>query len=452
MAKILFSCMGYNVPNDLCCYYDQFVNALRKAGNEVLVITSNNLIINGWHTNNHFPYLDSKKLDKYIINFNPDLVIAANNVLYSHVPKILDCPIVIFGADKPIGYADKNEIATNVDRYHFIFETQDCQDQGIELFNPKKSNMAIISTATDLVAEDLEQDKNISFIGTNFTSNAFRYILKNLPGSEIENFEKFYSHFKNNLRSPIESILKDIPLNQDLLKKINKADLLNIYSGNKRVQTLSAICDLGLSLHGYDSWLEVFTFSMELAICYKKERIFNSKENQDLYNRSKIAINITHEQALDNFSWRVRDIMATNACLVSDERKNLDIYFGKYVKIPTFDNPYDARKLCEKLLKDNIWRKEIVAGSQLAIEEGHRFKHRFKDIEEFVGVKLLNNNTISNENYDQVIILNSKTFHSRTLKSLYKIKNKILKKNGIIRKTNRARNRLIRKVKLNFLK
>ena len=116
MAKILYSTIGFGVK-ELYCYHDQFTNALKKHGNEVLVMTSNKIIKNGWSSNDHFSYVDEKKLDEFIKSFNPDLVIASNNVLYNRVPKIIDCPIVIFAADKPIGYADNDKIKKNVDAF-----------------------------------------------------------------------------------------------------------------------------------------------------------------------------------------------------------------------------------------------------------------------------------------------------------------------------------------------
>ncbi len=438
MAKILFSTIGFGIK-ELYCYYDQFTSALKDAGNDVLVITSDNIIRNGWSSNDHFSDIDESKLDEYIKNFAPDLVIAANNVLYNHVPKILDCPIVVFGADKAIGFADKDQLIKNVDRYYFIYETPDCGKQIEDLFGPKSSKMIMMPTATNIRAESVEQNTNISFIGTNFnfTQKFKDHFLYNKSDKNLaDNFKKFYESYKKNPRDGIIKNLEKVDIKKDIIGKITEADLLNLMSGNKRVQTLAAIADLGLELYGHDNWIEVVDFSFDLMLSYKKEKIVTAKQNQDLYNRSKIAVNLSHEQALDNFSWRVRDIMASNACLISDYRKNLEVYFGKYVKIPTFNNSFEARILCEKLLKDEIWRKEIVQGCQLAIEEEHRFCYRLKDMEQALGVKLLNDCVGS------IKFLNSEDF---IMKPGF-IK-KTLGENGPIRVVNRARVNLVRAIK-----
>jgi hypothetical protein len=438
MAKILYSTIGFGVK-ELYCYHDQFTNALKKHGNEVLVMTSNKIIKNGWSSNDHFSYVDEKKLDEFIKSFNPDLVIASNNVLYNRVPKIIDCPIVIFAADKPIGYADSDKIKKNVDRYHFIYETIDWEKQIYELFNPKPSRMIMMPTATDIQAESLEQDVNISFIGSNFnyTHNFKNYFYDKSVNKDLNKFKQFYDVYRSDLSQNIDDILKKLNFDKSILGKISEMDLLNLMSGNKRVQTLAAISDLGLSLYGTDNWIDVLDYSFDLALCYEKNKIITAKQNQDLYNRSKIAINLSHEQALDNFSWRVRDIMASNACLVSDYRKNLEVYFGKYVKIPTFNNPFEARDLCQKLLKDESWRSDIVKECQLAIEEKHRFSYRLRDMEQALGVKLFNN-----DKNGSIEFLNPDNFITKP--SCTKT---LLSDNGPLRVANRVRVNLIRTIK-----
>jgi len=438
MAKILYSTIGFGVK-ELYCYHDQFTNALKKHGNEILVMTSNKIIKNGWSSNDHFSYVDEKKLDEFIKSFNPDLVIASNNVLYNRVPKIIDCPIVIFAADKPIGYADNDKIKKNVDRYHFIYETIDWEKQIYELFNPKSSRMIMMPTATDIEAESLEQDLNISFIGSNFnyTHNFKNYFTSKNTEENFDKFKQFYNIYKSDLSKSVDDVLKKLNFDKSILGKISEMDLLNTMSGNKRSQALAAISDLGLSLYGTNNWIDVLDYSFELALCYEKKKIITAKQNQDIYNRSKIAINLSHEQALDNFSWRVRDIMASNACLVSDYRKNLEIYFGKYVKIPTFNNPFEAQDLCRKLLKAESWRSDVVKGCQLAIEEEHRFCYRLRDMEQALGVKLVNDDVKGS-----ISFLNPNNFMEKP----NFVKN-LLSENGPFRVVNRVRVNIARAVK-----
>jgi ABC-type iron transport system FetAB ATPase subunit len=81
--------------------------------------------------------------------------------------------------------------------------------------------------------------------------------------------------------------------------------------------------------------------------------------------------------------------MSTTAVLISDEKKIYDRLFGKYVKIPTFSNKFEARELCIKLLKDKEWRDDLVKGSNEAIQNGEfRFHHMIKKLESISGILL----------------------------------------------------------------
>ena len=82
--------------------------------------------------------------------------------------------------------------------------------------------------------------------------------------------------------------------------------------------------------------------------------------------------------------------MATNGVLVTDASSQPDIrkYFARYVTIPSYETPREAREVCGQLLRDEQWRRDIVQASQHAIEEGHRFRHRIQDLQEISGVDL----------------------------------------------------------------
>ena len=53
-----------------------------------------------------------------------------------------------------------------------------------------------------------------------------------------------------------------------------------------------------------------------------------------------------------------------------------------------FENDFDAYHLCEKLLNDDSFRRDIVAGSNLAIETEGRWVHSLKKIEDFLNLKI----------------------------------------------------------------
>jgi hypothetical protein len=390
MAKILLSTVsGLPNPNNVPCFYEGFINALLREGNDVMLMITNQFIDEFWTKNKLKSMIDQQEVDSTIKNFNPDLVITFNHSLYNKIPKLVDCPIAVWGVDAAPMFAGKSGLKKNISRYQMICSTEDFYSSMKEYFGAKKDQLHTIEFATDFQAEPLDQTTSISFVGTNFvyTSQLEEYLFLNPQN----NLKKFLDAFQTDVLKKPKTHLKELNIRDSMLASIPHSDFLNILSGNYRLQTLHNIHDLGLELYGTKNWHSVLAYSLGLAMCYNDKEISSAQDNQTLYNKSKIAINITHAQAGKAFGWRVRDAMATNACLVSDFREDFDRLFAKTVKIPTFQTPLEARSLCQKLLKDDVWRKEIVEGSQIAIEENHRFKHRLKDIENIFHLKLFNN-------------------------------------------------------------
>lgn len=393
MSKILFSTIS-GLPNTkvLPCFYEGFINALLREGNDVLLMITNHFHANPWITNEPAESIDIKTVHAAVAAFNPDLIITCNNSLFTGIADLVDCPILVWAMDSPPIFCDQAILKKKVTRYQFICPTTEFYPLLKSLFRAKNNQMHIIPYATDFVAEPLAQAIPISFIGTKFlpTPEIREIIFKVLENEPIrKDLQRFISDFEKDVLANPQVLLSALSHStRTVLEKIPHVGLLNLLSSNFRSQTLYHIHDLGLHLYGSQSWIDFFDFSLSFAFCFQKESVCTMAENQSLYNSSKIAINITHAQAKNTFGWRVRDIMATNACLVSDYRKDLITLFAKYVDIPIFHNAYDARKLCQKLLKDDIWRREIVENSQLAIEEGHRFNHRLIELEKTFGLNL----------------------------------------------------------------
>ncbi|WP_197064419.1 glycosyltransferase, partial [Aeromonas enteropelogenes] len=122
--------------------------------------------------------------------------------------------------------------------------------------------------------------------------------------------------------------------------------------------------------------------------------VYTLKHNQDIYNRSRVSVSISHSQAAEGFPWRVFDIMASNSCLLSDKRQGIADFTKGYVDIPMFSDPFEARKLAKALLGSENLRNQIIQGSNACIEDKGRWHHRFRDIGEAVGVSLINGDRI----------------------------------------------------------
>jgi hypothetical protein len=112
-----------------------------------------------------------------------------------------------------------------------------------------------------------------------------------------------------------------------------------IISTNNRIKTLDALSDLGLKIYGPQKWFETIRYSYKLASCYQfVEYVKMRQQLCSIYDRSNIGININHHQATSGIGYRVFDILASSALLITNFQEDSDFtrLFGEDHKIPTF--------------------------------------------------------------------------------------------------------------------
>jgi spore maturation protein CgeB len=170
-------------------------------------------------------------------------------------------------------------------------------------------------------------------------------------------------------------------------RHLNLPQLLMMLSGEKRLRALSTVADLGLELYGTENWQDTYYYDSKINMSHIRKRVYSIEHNQDIYNRSKIGINVPHLQATSGFPWRVMDIMASNVCLVTDYHTDFDRLFGN-IPIPTYNSSGEAYEVCRKLLNDENRRKDIVMQCQQVVDSRYRFKHLLVKLEEYSGVRM----------------------------------------------------------------
>lgn len=385
-------------------FYESFINGLKDFGNDVFAYYDNN-----WHK--EFREI-SEELLKEIKVFNPDIIILFNNYFYD-VSEYFECPIIIFEVDSPIYFWNKDKIASNPNRYKFFV----CQTESVEyisnVFNVSKKNIFKISFFTDQKAKNIPQVQNISFIGTFFNYGNFvnEFMLNNPEKDDISQMQKVFEYISKNPFIMEKDIIDKLHITSIKINKcLDIERIIGFLSSKNRIKVLSAVADLGLKLYGTKTWLTEFNFYPEIAFSYDTKQIYSTQEQEEIYNASKLSINISHIQAQSGFPWRICDIMASNSCLVSDYHLNFESNFPG-IKIPTFSNPYEARKICKKLLQEENMRRDIVLSCQEIINKKFRFKNILDSMDHFLGTKL------KTEEVGTVKILNEQNF-LQTLQTL----------------------------------
>lgn len=386
VARVLFSLfsnINWLGDSEIDPFYEGFIKALQEQKNDVMLLRTNEFLPLQ-QKNELYSSISNSKLIQSVADFNPDVIIAANN----HIPKVildsLDCPIILWTADNPSWYSDKEYIKKNISRYKFFHHGWDNIHVKVcmESFGAKLNQNFCVGHATGIQSKDSLINSNIVFVGTiGHPHNMINFLKYHCKNKDMMRLKEFY---KETLKSPLNNIFNDFH------QRLNLSDMHQVITGNNRIKTLDAISDLGLEVYGLPTnFLDVAAYSMELALCFNYTPIVSIKDTQDLFNSSKIGVNLYSAHAITSFSWRVPDIMASNACLVSPYKEDL-VKFNPYIKMPTFESPQECRELCQKLLKDEVWRRDVVTASHKAIEEHGRFEHMFKTIEEVIDVQLLN--------------------------------------------------------------
>lgn len=374
------------------CFYESFIKELEKAGNVVMY---------SFHSDFACQFNEPAPTDfiSGLKKFNPDLIILFNNKFYD-LSSDFDCPIVVYEVDSVLYYSNKENLKNNPDRYKYIVPQVDSIKLLEDTLGVKSDNVCYVPFVTAIQRERIPQLTNISFIGSKFdgfyANNAYTLFMKTLPSkNEIAQFRQVEECIKSDPFITKEKIVKKLSLTSDkVINNIYIDNMIMIISNERRIQTLSQIADLGLDLYGTPNWATDLLYEPNLTLSYKQKQVYSIKHNQDIYNGSKICININHIQAVSGFSWRVCDIMASNGCLVSEYRPGFDRLFPN-VPIQTFTNRYEAREVCLKLLNNENMRKDIVAQCQEVINEKFRFNHLFKVMEDFLGMNL--NSTPQNQ-------------------------------------------------------
>lgn len=382
--------MSLSVPTDLGngevrvpLFYEIFINHFKKIGWNIYVFISD------VHPYDYQMMIPNEVLDLFSrIHF--DLCILFNNTFWDISSKV-DCPIVIYDVDYPGFLYNKKSLLNNKGRYKYIETQIENRNLLVNEFDVSPSNIIVVPFITGIKANKEEYKRNIVFIGSRFVQS--KEILPTKKLSEIcTNLEEqkiLLQFFQSYYSDPFQKdyVLNSIKnkLSNETFMYLESTNFLNEFSDYKRVTVLSSISDLGLEIYGDPSWRNDDYNQPFLRFCYNDKKVYSLEHNQNLYNTSKISINVNHLQARNSFSWRVFDVMASNSCLVTEYQPALK-EICKGIDLPMYENQYDARDICKKLLTNENMRKDIVLQCQELVNTKYRIENVFDDFMNFLGI------------------------------------------------------------------
>lgn len=431
MANIILSTYS-NVTWTNVRYHDSFIegfiNALKRTGNKVMVVRTNEFLTDQISSTPR-KWMDISKITKSIQEFQPELIITFNNSLpCPQLLEVTDCPVVLYASDAPSFFVAKDLIRKYQERYYFLDLTEKVTAALKQEFPYiKPSHYIPFGHATDLEARDIPQDIDMSFVGSigNYSRNVVDYFksfdsLGNNPGSTVNPNklkDAFFQALDTFQKDSMEDFDFDFPHAGHPLKNVSPQVLLML-TCKLRFETLSNLTDLGLKIFGYPtSWSQVLQYNHDLFRCFDYTLNVSLDHATHTYNRSKISLNLPHGQTTDGFSWRVCEILASNAVLLSNRKKDLLTLMDGYAKLPTYTSPAEARDLAKKLLADPSWRQDLSLASQQMIKDKCRFESKFQTIQQSISkLTLIASHEGSITHLEEMNCINETRYLMRALK------------------------------------
>ena len=369
-------------------YLQSLCEAFVETGIALYVIKANDIVHNlASHTIKNS--ISEEKLVNWINQLNPDFIFNTNRAgITTSLMRHTSCPIITWmvdlvpfmhhGGDKDDLFCERDILITSTSSCVQVFEEE------YPILKGRVHYMPVATSIKDFKNSNISiQDINVSFIGSLFDFDTYRLILNRYKNDRavINRLLVISSLIRDNYNVNIDECLEKYDLeflyrDLHLNSLIVKASIANTVSNNDRIKTLDAICDLGLKLYGTENWIDSANFSIDLLKCFQFSEYVNSRQKLvDIYQRSKISINVNHNQATDGLPYRIFDIMASNSLLITNYRKNSDIYtlFGEDVPVPMYRTPDELRELVQYFLNNESHRLEIVSTCQKLVQEGFNF-------------------------------------------------------------------------------
>lgn len=392
--NVLLILHTYAPNGELGSFAKELVEGFRNTGANVSLIKTNDLV-DGLGAPRFSPKVDRKKLRQIFKSQKFDVIFTTNHGGINSMVRSLvgSAPIISWMVDRnPFKHNGRTKFQIFKDSDHLITSSTANVPSLIEKFSLKKENVHYMPFMTNPRSFDHSKTKdiNVSFIGSYFLNEGVIYrALQSAKGTKyygplLEVIRELDDDFDVNENELIKQKgLSAYLLSLRMTRRHFKGAVGNMLSNRKRLQYLDAVSDLGLELYGTRNLAELVAFAPRVAACYHSDYFVNTRDRLvDLYDRSKIGLNINHHQATTGLGYRVFDIMCSSALLVSNYQKqsDLDVLFGVNHPIPIYRSAGELREICDHYITHDTERQDLVTRCQQLIGDSHTFDTRALEI------------------------------------------------------------------------
>jgi len=377
----------------------ELIKGFENSGINLHVIKANDLVDN-LSAHSYSDRIDVHKLEELIKSLNPAFIFSTNHAGIGKVikKKYKHIPVVTWMVDRNPFLHSGYELDKLFSKQDYVITSSTANVEKLEKRFPILENKVVylpFMTNPNSFNHSHYKDINISFVGSVFVNTK---IIVDMFKNNLSNME---------LRTNLCNFIKDVEKNYDLdlketidkykLKRVIKDNNLtnekflgiiaNMISNNKRFLYLGSIADLGLHLFGTKNWHSALKVSPRLVSRFHFNTFIKTREQLcNVYDRSKISLNINHHQATTGLGYRVFDIMASSSLLISNYQKesDLEVLFGKNHPIPIYKDEIELRDLVQFYLNHEDERVKIVQQCNDLIKDMHTFEKRAVQIVQII--------------------------------------------------------------------
>ncbi len=192
--------------------------------------------------------------------------------------------------------------------------------------------------------------------------------------------------FRNNAPNRVTEFVDKLPWTFDYFEM----QMQNIVTNRQRVAVVERLSRHGLALYGNPGWRRLLQASPSVFAAFQPgPGIIDQAGLHKVYNASKISINLPQiHTAPTAIQYRVVDIMASNALLVTKRCEGSDLYriFGEDCPVPVYDDFDELERICLHYLNNEQDRQALVRRCNALVATGFSFRDRCVDLLRILGV------------------------------------------------------------------
>lgn len=386
-------------------YLNQFALTFGRLGIDVDVFLANQYVgKNGISGTNK--YINFSKLDTRLRSKKYDLILSVNNALLtSKISSLRNQPVVSLIVDD-FNHLFNHDQTGPYDQFTYadkiLFSSHEHLKK-LEQHNKNVSGRAIfLPTATSVENTKLklpvsQKKYNISWVASLLDVSGITLLYQQCLGSP--NREELLRHFVSVAREggefqyskhvggeSIEALLEE----HKWSKSFFEMQIQNLISNESRVSAADKLHKFGLKIFGNPEWISASGYHPKIFDTFQDGRdIASHDEVMDIYNSSKICINIPQIQTGAALPYRVIDILASDALLITNHHPNSDLFtiFGPNCPVITYKDMDELSNLCEYYLSHEAERINLVRQCNQMVKDGFDFKDRCRDILQSVNLR-----------------------------------------------------------------